>query len=149
MICNNIFYIKGTQAYALTVNANGGLDGVSEEVTSLSHAQNGDLIIIGRFTWAGGNDHAYHFTCYEFNDGWLHAQGRNEDINAPLDTIRGSSTVVWDSGRLKIYDPFMTTVNGPTFSGGSNVPITVNNITHTVWWNGQNSSFANGYWQTQ
>src|SRR2546428_989379 len=73
LACNNIFYIKGTQAYALTVNENGGdaYNGTAGEVTTLHALSNGGLSINSHFLWAGGYDHAYNFTCYKFKDGWL------------------------------------------------------------------------------
>jgi len=105
---------------------------------------NGDLIIGGHFTSAGGYQGTSYFSCYQWSNGWSGVGGK--DISNPPD-ING---IVW--GYNTVYQLQViagpATVYGPTSSGGFNQTVDVPSGS-SAYWNEFHDSFAAGWWSVQ
>lgn len=138
---NNIFYIVriSSTAYSCSYNYNGSGNGVNGEVTSMAVADNNDVYIGGNFTTAGGYSNTSYFSCYRYGEGWSGVSGVRVDARV--------ETLTWlQDYRLEVYGSGITTLYGPSYSGGSN---TTQSVTDIGYWNDKFQTFPDGWWDTQ
>jgi hypothetical protein len=133
---NNLFYIDRSvpSGYVCATGYNGSGNGTSGEIKTAAALSNGDLVIGGLFSVAGGYGNTTYFSCYRWTEGWSGVNNifASEAITQPF-SFNGSYQLIiqFNHGGQYVY--------GPLSSGGSSGYKYVN---------GNSQVFGNTYYQS-